>query len=86
LLPRTYLVASAQKLFFRRNATRWANALRDAGADVIMTERASSHGDAFLRQEFPLMVAWPSDADLRMSRARALLRRTRRRQLTLSAR
>jgi enterochelin esterase-like enzyme len=57
-LPRTYLVAGTQEPFFRRNATRWANALRDAGADVIMTERAGSHGDAFWRQEFPLMVAW----------------------------
>jgi enterochelin esterase-like enzyme len=57
-LPRTYLVAGTREPFFRRNATRWANALRDAGADVIMTERVGSHGDAFWRQEFPLMVAW----------------------------
>jgi hypothetical protein len=52
LLPQTYLVACTQEPFFRRSATRWANALREAGADVIMTERASSHGDTFLRQEF----------------------------------
>ena len=57
-LPRTYLVAGTQEPFFLGNATRWADALRDAGADVIMTERAGSHGDAFWRQEFPLMVAW----------------------------
>lgn len=37
-----------------------AEALRDAGADVVMTERAGSHGDAFWREELPLMVAWAS--------------------------
>ena len=26
------------------NATRWATALRDAGADIFMTERVGSHG------------------------------------------
>ena len=40
------------------NATRWATALRDAGADVVMTERVGSHGGAFWREELPLMVAW----------------------------
>ena len=44
--------------FFLENAMRWAEALRDAGADVVMTERVGSHGDAFWKQEFPLMVAW----------------------------
>lgn len=57
-LPRTYLVAGLQEPFFRKNATRWAHALRDAGADVVMTERVGSHGDAFWQAEFPLMVAW----------------------------
>jgi hypothetical protein len=57
-LPSTYLVAGALEPFFRENATRWAAALRDAGADVVMTERAGSHGDAFWREELPLMVAW----------------------------
>ena len=57
-LPRTYLVAGTQEPFFLENATRWADALRDAGADVVMTERAGSHGGAFWRHEFPLMVAW----------------------------
>jgi predicted Fe-Mo cluster-binding NifX family protein len=42
----------------RKNASRWAVALRDAGADVVLTERAGSHGGAFWREEFPLMVAW----------------------------
>jgi enterochelin esterase-like enzyme len=57
-LPRAYLVAGTLEPFFHENATRWAEALRDAGADVVMTERAGSHGDAFWREEFPLMVAW----------------------------
>jgi enterochelin esterase-like enzyme len=57
-IPRTYLVAGTQEPFFLENATRWAVALRDAGADVVMKERVGSHGGAFWRQEFPLMVAW----------------------------
>jgi len=57
-LPRVYLVAGTQEPFFLQNATRWAVALRDAGADVVMTERAGSHGGAFWTEEFPLMVAW----------------------------
>jgi enterochelin esterase-like enzyme len=57
-LPRVYLVAGTLEPFFRENATRWADALRDAGADVVMTERDGSHGDAFWRTELPLMVAW----------------------------
>ena len=57
-LPRTYLVAGTQEPFFLGNARRWAEALRDAGADVVMSERAGSHGDAFWREEFPLMVEW----------------------------
>ena len=57
-LPRVYLVAGTLEPFFLKNATRWAVALRDAGADVVMTERAGSHGGAFWIEEFPLMVAW----------------------------
>jgi enterochelin esterase-like enzyme len=57
-LPRAYLVAGTLEPFFLQNATRWADALRAAGADVVMTERVGSHGDAFWREEFPLMVAW----------------------------
>ena len=57
-LPRTYLVAGTLEPFFRENATRWATALRDAGADVVMTERIGSHGDTFWQEELPLMVAW----------------------------
>jgi enterochelin esterase-like enzyme len=57
-LPRAYLVAGTLEPFFHENATRWAEALREAGADVVMTERAGSHGDAFWRDELALMVAW----------------------------
>jgi enterochelin esterase-like enzyme len=57
-IPRTYLVAGTLEPFFLKNATRWAVALRDAGADVVMTERVGSHGGAFWRDEFPLMAAW----------------------------
>ncbi len=57
-LPRAYLVAGTQEPFFLGNARRWADALRDAGADIVMHERAGSHGGAFWREEFPLMVAW----------------------------
>jgi enterochelin esterase-like enzyme len=57
-LPRTYLVAGTQEPFFLENARRWADALRNAKADVVMTERAGSHGGGFWREEFPLMVAW----------------------------
>lgn len=57
-LPRAYFVAGTSEPFFRANAVRWADALRDAGGDVVMTERAGSHGGAFWREELPLMVAW----------------------------
>jgi enterochelin esterase-like enzyme len=57
-IPRTYLVAGMEEEFFLDNAARWAVALRDAGADIVMTERAGGHGGAFWGEEFPLMVAW----------------------------
>ena len=57
-LPRTYLVAGTEEPFFHTNATRWADALREAGGDVVMAERTGSHGGAFWKHEFPLMVAW----------------------------
>jgi hypothetical protein len=52
------LVAGTLEPFFRDKATRWATALRDDGADVVMTDRIGSHGDAFWQAELPLMVAW----------------------------
>ena len=57
-IPRTYLVAGTLEPFFLKNAARWTDALRDAGADVVMNERPGSHGDVFWQEEFPLMVAW----------------------------
>jgi enterochelin esterase-like enzyme len=57
-LPRTYLVAGTLEPWFLENATRWADALRDADADVVITERIGDHGDPFWQAEFPLMVAW----------------------------
>jgi enterochelin esterase-like enzyme len=57
-LPRVYLVAGRQEQFFLDNAARWADALRDADADVVMMERDGGHGGAFWGEEFPLMVAW----------------------------
>ena len=57
-LPRTYLVAGTLEPFFLDNAARWAAALRNAGADVVMSERAFGHDDAMWRSEFPLMLMW----------------------------
>ncbi len=57
-IPRTYLVAGTLEPFFLENATRWAVALRDAGAEVVMSERVAEHGPALWQGEFPLMVAW----------------------------
>jgi enterochelin esterase-like enzyme len=57
-LPRVYLVAGRQEQFFLDNATRWADALRNAKADVAMMQRDGEHGGAFWGEEFPLMVVW----------------------------
>jgi methyltransferase (TIGR00027 family) len=57
-LPRAYLVAGTREPFFLKNATRWADALRTAGGDVVVNERVGSHGDTLWSQEFPLMVEW----------------------------
>jgi enterochelin esterase-like enzyme len=57
-LPRVYLVAGRQEPFFRANATRWAKALRNAGADVVIAEREGSHGGSFWRAELPRMLNW----------------------------
>ncbi len=53
-----YLTAGTSEPFFLENAQRWAEALADAGADVVLTERDGDHGDPFWQAEFPLMVAW----------------------------
>ncbi|MGB3338883.1 MAG: alpha/beta hydrolase-fold protein [Devosia sp.] len=57
-LPRTYLTAGTLEPFFRENATRWAEALGDAGANVILTEPVGHHGDPFWQAEFLRMLAW----------------------------
>jgi enterochelin esterase-like enzyme len=57
-LPRVYLLAGNREPFFLENATRWAESLRNAGADVTMNVRDGSHGEGFWREEFPLMVGW----------------------------
>jgi hypothetical protein len=57
-IPRVYLVAGTLEPFFLQNATRWATVLREAGVDVVMTERIGSHGDPFWQEELPLMIAW----------------------------
>ncbi len=57
-LPRTYLAAGTLEPFFLDNAARWAAALRDAAADVVMREKVAGHDVAMWREEFPLMVAW----------------------------
>ena len=57
-LPRVYLVAGKHEQFFLDNATRCADALRDANADVVIVERDGEHGGAFWGEEFPLMLAW----------------------------
>lgn len=57
-IPRAYLVGGKQEQWFLDNAITWADALREAGADVVITERDGEHGGAFWREEFPLMVAW----------------------------
>jgi enterochelin esterase-like enzyme len=57
-IPRTYLVAGSLEPFFLDNATRWAAALRGAGAEVVMSTRVAAHSSALWRAEFPLMVEW----------------------------
>lgn len=57
-LPRIYLVAGTREPFFLDNAFRWAAALEGAGAVVRFSRRDGSHGGAFWRTEFPLMVSW----------------------------
>jgi predicted esterase len=57
-LGRVYLFAGAHEPFFLDNALRWADALRDAGGDVVMIERDVSHGAKAWRAELPRMVTW----------------------------
>ncbi len=64
-LPRFYLVSGKHEQWFLDHAIRWANALRDAGVDVVLMEREGQHGGAFWTEEFPLMVAWAFEGSVR---------------------
>ena len=57
-LPRTYLVAGTLEPFFLDNATRWAVALREAGADV-RAERAEG-----VAQPRAVAIRVPADGGL----------------------
>jgi hypothetical protein len=58
VLPRVYLTAGTLEPFFLDNATRWTEALRAGGADVVMSEQVGDHGDPFWQAEFVKMVGW----------------------------
>lgn len=60
-VPRTYLVGGRQERWFLDNASGWADALRSAGAHVVIEEREGEHGGQFWYDEFPLMVSWAFD-------------------------
>jgi enterochelin esterase-like enzyme len=57
-LPRVYLTAGTLEPFFLDNATRWTEALRAGGADVVMSEPLGDHGNPFWQAEFVKMVSW----------------------------
>lgn len=57
-VPRTYLVGGRQEQWFFHNARNWADALSEAGADVVIEKRDGEHGGAFWYDEFPGMVSW----------------------------
>lgn len=57
-LPHTYLTAGTLEPFFLENAVRWAEALRAAGANVVMSEQSGDHGGPFWQAEFVRMVDW----------------------------
>lgn len=58
LIERAYFVGGTGEAWFLDNARRWADALRNAGADVVLHERDGEHGGTFWYDEFPLMVSW----------------------------
>jgi enterochelin esterase-like enzyme len=58
ILPRVYLTAGTLEPFFLDTATRWAEALRTAGAAVQFSEQVGDHGDPFWQAEFVKMVNW----------------------------
>ncbi len=58
VLPRVYLTAGTLEPFFLDNATRWVEALRAGGADVVLSEQVGDHGDSFWQAEFVKMLSW----------------------------
>ena len=61
--PRTYLVGGTEEPWFLDNASRWADALREAGADVVLQAQAGEHGGAFWYDQFPHMISWLFGSD-----------------------
>jgi enterochelin esterase-like enzyme len=57
-LPRVYLFGGTREPFFLDNARAWALALQTAGAQVALSEKATSHGDPLWHAEFPQMLQW----------------------------
>lgn len=62
-VPRAYLVAGMEESFFRQNAARWADALRDAGAGVhwagasaLRTQRGQARSGEVVHAERALPV------------------------------
>jgi hypothetical protein len=51
-------VAGKREPFFLDNAVRWAAALHDAAADVVMIQRPAGHDAEMWQREFPLMIQW----------------------------
>lgn len=57
-VPHAYLVGGTQEQWFFDNARKWADALSEAGADVVIEQRDGEHGGEFWYDEFPAMVSW----------------------------
>lgn len=56
--PNTYLVGGTQDSWFFDNASRWADALSEAGLDAVLEERDGKRGGNFWYEEFSRMLAW----------------------------
>lgn len=56
--PPAYFVAGTLEPWFMENAMRWVEAIRSAGVEVVVEERAGDHGGPFWREELPAMVRW----------------------------
>lgn len=49
-IHRAYFVAGTQEPFFLHNATRWADALRAVGAEIVIMEREGAYGRSSRRR------------------------------------